>query len=261
MFAVRVRVVVALLPGLLTVALSAAAQPVLPLPPPPPPRPASQPPPGWTGSIGGGFAVTSGNSDTATLNVGFDVLKDHGTNVTFKATGLYLSGSTGGTPNVDRSQADARFDYRLSERLSAFALGTFARDRFKAIEYLAAPTTGLSYKLVNTDRTQWQSDGSVGVVFEKNQGRSMATSGALLAGEKFTHNFTDATRLTHAASALWKVQDFEDGFYTFSLGLLTSVARHLDLKTEFLSTYKNQLTDARLRKADQSVVLSVVYKY
>lgn len=219
------------------------------------------PPPGWTGSIGGGLALTSGNSDTSTTNVGYDVLRDHGTNVIFKSSGLLLKGSNNGVSNVDRSQADARVGYALSPRLSAFGQTTLARDNFKAIDYILAPTAGLSYKVVATERTEWMTDGSAGVVFEKNKGLDVDTSGALIAGEKLTHKFAEKTKFVHAATGLWKMKDFEDAFYTFSAGLLTSIAGNFDLKTEFLSTYKNKLTNAALKKADQSVVLSVVYKY
>ncbi|MBL8137122.1 MAG: DUF481 domain-containing protein [Acidobacteria bacterium] len=219
------------------------------------------PPPGWTGSVGGGLALTSGNSDTSTTNVGYDVLKDHGTNVIFKSTGLLLKGSNNGVSNVDRSQADARVGYTLSPRLSAFGQTTFARDNFKAIDYILAPTGGLSYKVVNTARTEWLTDGSVGVVFEKNKGLDVDTSGAIIAGEKLTHKFAEKTKFVHAATALWKMKDFDDAFYTLSAGLLTSIAGNFDLKTEFLSTYKNKLTNPALKKADQSIVLSVVYKY
>jgi len=219
------------------------------------------PPPGWTGSIGGGLALTKGNSDTSTLNVGADVLRDYGTDVVFKAAGLLLRGSNGGVDNVDRSQADARLGYTLSPRLTAFGQTTFARDRFKAIDYLLAPTAGLAYTLVAQERAEWIVDGSAGLVFEKNRGLDVDTSGALLAGEKFAYTLGEKSKFTHAATGLWKMKDFDDVFYTFSAGLLTSIAGNFDLKTEFLSTYKNKPTSAALKKADQSVVLSVVYKY
>lgn len=236
-----------------------AAQPALaqtlaaPAPPPPPP--------GWTGSIGAGMALTSGNTDTSTVNVGYDVLRDYGTDFVFKSTGLYLRGSSAGTSNVDRSGADARLEYKLSPRLAAFALATYARDSFKAIDYLLAPTGGLSYKVVATERTEWTTDGSVGLVFEKNTDRDLNTDGALIAGEKLTHKFSDTTKFLHAASALWKMGDFDDAFYTIQAGIVTAVAAHLDLKVEFLESYKNRPSNRLLKKSDQSIVLSVVYKY
>lgn len=240
--------------GLLLPAVASAQAPAPPAAPPPPP-------PGWTGSIGGGFAVTRGNTDTATANVGADVLHDAGTDVVFKATGLLLRGSSNGASNVDRSQADARLSYKLSPRLSAFALTTFARDRFKAIDYLLAPTAGLSYQVLAGPRLEWTTDGSLGLVFEKNRDRDVSTSGAMLAGEKLTYTLGARSKLTHAATGLWKMDDVGDAFYTLSAGLLTSIAGNFDLKTEFLSTYKRKPTDPTLKKSDQSIVLSVVYKY
>lgn len=225
------------------------------------PAPAPPPPPGWTGSVGAGMALTSGNADTSTVNLGYDVLRDYGTDILFKSTGVYLRGSNGGVSNVDRSGADARVEYRLSPRLSAFGLTTYARDAFKDIDYLVAPTAGLSYKVVATPRTEWTTDGSVGVVFEKNSGRDLGTDGALLAGEKLVHKFNGTTKFVHAASGLWKMREPGDAFYTFQAGVVTAVAGHLDLKAEFLNTFKNRLTNPLLKKSDQSIVLSVVYKY
>lgn len=240
---------------LTTVLSTTAALAQTPSPAPPPP------PPGWTGAIGAGMALTSGNTDTSTVNIGYDVLKDHGTGIVFKSAGLYLKGSNNGESNVDRANADGRVEYKLSPRLAAFAMTTYARDRFKAIDYLIAPTGGLSYKVIATPRTELAADGSVGMVFEKNTGLDLTKGGAIIAGEKLTHKFNDRTRLLQAGSALWKMSDFDDAFYVFQVGIITSVATHLDLKAEFLESYKNRPSNPLLKKSDQSVVLSVVYKY
>ena len=254
MTGMRIRLSIATAVGALAL-LPAAVFAQAPAAAPPPP------PPGWTGSVGAGLALTSGNSKTSTINVGYDVLRDYGTDVLFKSTGLLLKGSANDVSTVDRSQADARVDYKLSPRLSAFGLTTFARDKFKAIDYLVAPTAGLSYKLVALPRTEWTVDGSGGVVFEKNKDLDLDTSGAIIAGEKLVHKLGEKSKFTHAAAGLWKLKDFDDAFYTVSAGLLTSLAGNFDLKTEFLSTYKNKLTNPALKKADQSIVVSVVYKY
>src|SRR5262245_18978182 len=75
----------------------ALAQP--PLPPTAPPPIVSQatsdppdPPPGWAGSLGAGWAATRGNSDTSTLNLAYELLRDRGGDLLFKSTGLYLRG-------------------------------------------------------------------------------------------------------------------------------------------------------------------------
>jgi putative salt-induced outer membrane protein len=244
--------------SLILVSSTFAAAPALAQAPAPAPPP---PPPGWTGSLGAGMAFSSGNTDTSTVNIGYDVLKDHGTDIVFKSAGLYLKGSNNGDSTVDRANADGRVEYKLSPRLAAFGMTTYARDRFKAIDYLVAPTGGLSYKVIATPRTDWAVDGSLGMVFEKNTGFDLKTDGAIIGGEKLTHKFNDTTKFLHAASALWKMRDFDDAFYTIQAGVVTSVAAHLDLKVEFLQSYKNRPSNPLLKKSDQSVVLSVVYKY
>ncbi len=235
--------------------------PPLQPPPPPPPSPPAPPPPGWAGSLGAGWAATSGNSDTSTLNFAYDLLRDAGGNFVFKSTGLYLRGDSEEAATVDRAAVEARMEYRLTPRLSAFALTGYARDRFKDIQYLVTQTAGLSYALLPAGRVEWRVDGSAGVVVEKDSGFAAETDGALLAGERFVFNVNDRTRITNAATGLWKMGDLEDAYYTFSLGVATSLAGKLELKVEFLNTYKHQLTDPDLEKNDQSIVLAVVYKF
>jgi len=242
---------------LAVVALCLPAVPVFAQAPAAPPPP----PPGWVGSLGAGLAVTSGNSDTSTANVAYEMLRDMGGELVFKSTGLYLRGQSEGEATVDRAAADARLDYRLTPRLSAFGLTTYARDRFKEIDYLLAPTAGLSFAALRTDRAEWTTDGSLGLVFEKNAGLDLETSGAILAGERFLFQLNETTRFIHTASALWKMNDFDDGFYNLTAGVATSLASRLELKAEFLNSYKHRPTDPTLKKNDQSVVLSLVYKF
>jgi putative salt-induced outer membrane protein YdiY len=222
---------------------------------------APPPPPGWAGSLGAGFSLTRGNSDTATANVAYEMLRDAGGDLVFQSAGLYLRGENEGEATTDRAAADARLDYRLTPRLSAFGITTYARDRFKEIDYLLAPTFGLSLAVLKSSRIEWTTDGSLGLVFEQNTGFDAVTSGAILAGERFLFRLTETTRVLHAASALWKMNDFGDGFYNLSAGIATSLGRRLDLKTEFLHTYKREPTDPTLKKSDQSIVLSIVYKF
>jgi putative salt-induced outer membrane protein YdiY len=261
-FAVATALVVALQIVSLPALAQTPAQPVVLPPTQPPPPPPPPPPPGWAGSLGAGFSLTSGNSDTATANVAYEVLRDTGGEIVLKSTGLYLRGESEGEATVDRAAADARLDYRLTPRLSAFGVTTYARDRFKEIDYLLAPTAGLSVAVLPAGgRAEWTTDGSVGIVVEKNTGFAAQTSGAILAGERFLLKLTDTTRIIHTASALWKMNDFGDGFYNVSAGIATSLASRLELKAEFLNTYKREPTDPTLKKNDQSVVLSIVYKF
>src|SRR6185503_1882095 len=79
---------------------------------------AQQTPPvkAWTSSAGAGLAITSGNSDTQSLNLSFATTYDPKTGRLFKADALYLRGSANGETQVDKASALGRYERTLSER-------------------------------------------------------------------------------------------------------------------------------------------------
>ena len=131
----------------------------------------------WTGSVGGGVALTSGNTDTSTVNVTYDVTYDPKTKNVVKSDALYLRGKKDGESIVNRLGFNVRDQYNLGPR--AFVFGQFQdpRDTFKAIDYLVAPTAGLGFKVVDTPQTSFTVDGGVGGVWEKNPESDVNTLG------------------------------------------------------------------------------------
>lgn len=230
------------------------AQPPCECVPPPPP------PPVWTGSFGAGLALTQGNRDTTNFNLSFDIKRDPKTKTVFKAEGLYILATEDGDENVDRGLLSVRLERLLTDRAYVFGQFGYVRDRFKEIDYLIAPTGGVGYKLIATERTTLDIDSSVGLVFEKNTGLELDTDGAVAAGEKFSHKLTTNAVLTQGTAALWKMDDFGDALYTFSAGVAASVTTRVQLKLEFQDIYKTRPTgDAD--KNDIAFITAFVYKF
>jgi putative salt-induced outer membrane protein len=233
----------------------ASAQNTCPCPPPPPPDPV------WTGSIGAGLAFTSGNTDTSSVNVSFDVKRDPKTKTVFKADGLYLRSSRDGDAIVDRSQLNGRVEYAISPRAYAFGQLQYARDQFKRIDYLIAPTVGAGYKVIDTKQTTLTTDGGLGIVTEKNPGLDTKTSGAVSAAEKLTHKLNAVTTFTQSVTALWKMNDFGDALYAIGAGVTANVATRFQIKLEVLDTVKTRPPDALTQKNDIAFLTSVIYKF
>ena len=124
----------------------------------------------WTGSFGAGLAITQGNKDTSNFNLSFDLKRDPKTKTVFKAEGLYILATEDGEENADRGIIAVRLERLITERVYLFGQFGYVRDRFKDIDYLIAPTAGLGYKLIANDRTTFDVDTSVGMMFEKNTG-------------------------------------------------------------------------------------------
>ena len=262
---VRILVCRSLLAGLLLIGLAApvaaqATAPVASVPckcePPPPP-----PPPVWTGSVGAGLAFTQGNKDTSNINLSFDLKRDPKTRTTFKAEGLYILATENGSENVDRGLFNARLEYALGERAYTFGQVGYLRDRFKEIDYLVAPTAGVGYKLLASDRTTLDVDGSVGLVFEKNTGLDVETDGAVSASEKFEHKLSSSASLTQGFGTLWKMNDLADALYTFRAGVAASISTRFQLKVEFQDIYRTRPTGVLVDKNDIAFLSAIVYKF
>lgn len=238
-----------LLALMLAVAADAAAQTA---PPPPPP--------GWAGSAGAGLAMTSGNSDTSTVNAAYDLKRDTGGPVLFRSSGLFLYGKSQDVLTSDRLSLDGRVERKLGDRTSVFGQTQYLRDAFKSIDYLIAPTVGVAHALLKNERTEFAVDGGVGGVWEKNPGFDTDLDGALTAGQKFSHKITATTELIEKAAALWKMDDFEDALYTFGAGLAASITAATQLKVEFLDTYKARPLPG-VEKNDIATLVSFVYKF
>jgi putative salt-induced outer membrane protein len=219
------------------------------------------PPPALTGSLGAGYSVTSGNSDTQSLNIVFGLQYDPKTRNVLKVDGLYIRGEAGGTVNIDRTTLGIRDEYSLSDRFFLFGEARYLRDRFKNVTYLITPLVGSGYKVIKTEELTLSFDGAVGGAFEKDTGLSATSSGAFRAGEAFEWKISKSAALTQSAYALWKANDTSDSLYHFEVGLTTSLASKLELKLSFLDDYKNKPPNPMIKKNDTAFLATLLYKF
>ena len=224
------------------------------------PAPAG-PPPNWTGSAGAGIAVTSGNSDTMNYNLGFDITRTPKARNVMKWTGLYLRGDQNDVVVVNRTSLAFRDEFTYSGRTFFFGQIDYLRDTFKLIDYLVAPTAGIGYKIIDTDPAKFSIDGGAGTISEKNPGLDVRTSGALIASEKLQLQLTSTALLKHAITGLWKADDFEDGLYTFSVGLATQISPRVLLSVDLLDTFKNKPPTLTTKKNDVALVTAITTKF
>jgi len=222
--------------------------------------PAPEPPKIWTVAASAGYALTSGNSDTSSFNLGYDLAYDpHRRNIV-KSDALVIRGKNEGELTTNRIGINVRDEYKLSARVFVFGQNQYLRDEFKSIDYLLAPTGGVGYKIFDTDATKLGVDASAGAVWEKNPGLDVDTSGALALGQKLTQRLTGTATLTQAFSGLWKTKAFDDALYTAGVSLAASMSTRTQLKVEVLDTFKNRPPSADIQKNDIAVLMAIVYK-
>lgn len=212
-----------------------------------------------TMSASAGLALTSGNKDTSTLNLGYEVVRDPKTKNLIKSDGLYLRGKTDGALTADRLGLNARDEYQLHARAYAFGQVQYLQDQFKNIDYLAAPGAGLGYRLANSARTKLSVDAGIGGVWEKPLLGDVKTSGAVTFGEKLTHQLSATAAVGQSVTALYKTNDFGDALYTFGANLTAALTARTQVKVEVLDTYKS-LVVPTVQKNDVAVIVGMVFK-
>jgi putative salt-induced outer membrane protein YdiY len=221
----------------------------------PPPEPKV-----WTVAASAGLALTSGNSDTSTINAAYDLVYDPPGRNLVKSDALFIRGKTEGDLSASRFGLNLRDEYQLNARAYVFGQNQYLRDKFKNIDYLIAPTGGLGYKLLDTAATKLNVDGALGAVWEKNPGFDVKASGAIAAGEKLVRTLTATTTLTQTVTALWKTSDFDDALLTFGVSLAAAMSTRTQLKVELLDTFKNKPPSAAIEKNDVAILMALVYK-
>jgi putative salt-induced outer membrane protein len=230
---------------------------------PDPAQPAKEPPPPppWTGSIGAGLALTSGNTDTFNINLSFDASSNPKARNIFKTEGLYLRGDSDDELTVNRAVFKVRDQYQLTPRSYVFGQLEFLRDPFKSIQYLWAPTFGAGYKLYEDAKASFTADAGLGLVWEKNPYRDVRMSGAVTAGEDFVYKFSETASFTESFDALWVMDDFSDALYTFKVGVAGTITKRSQVKLELVDVYKTKPPDDLTKKNDVAVIAAIVYKF
>ena len=234
-------------------ALAASVAPAASQTPPPEPKI-------WTVAFGAGLAQASGNTDTFSINASYDVTFDPQARNIVKSDALFLRSETEQELSADRFGLNFRDQYKITKRFYVFGQNQYLHDSFKDIDYLDAPTGGAGYRFIDRPQTTLDADTGLGVVWEKNPGVDVETSGALTANEKLMQKLTTMVSLTQSIQALWKMNDFDDALYTFGVGVAVATSTRTQLKFEVLDTYKNKPPSATVKKNDVATLIAFVYK-
>ena len=206
-----------------------------------------------------GLALTKGNKDTSTVNIGYELAYVPKTRNVIKSDGLFLRGKTEGDLTTDRLGLNGRDEYKIHDGAFVFGQVQYLADQFKNIDHLVATTIGLGYRLADTPRTKLSADAGAGGVWEKRLSGAVQKAGALTLGEKLTHQLSASAALSQSFAALYRMNNFDDALYTVGASLAASVTARTQLKVEVLDTYKTLVVPG-IEKNDVALIVGMVFK-
>jgi putative salt-induced outer membrane protein len=217
--------------------------------------------PAFTGSVGAGFAKTSGNTDTLTLNATANAQWVSSPKNLLKASAFYLRGDSNGSIIVDQTLVTGRDEYHLSKRLFVFADVSHLRDRFKQLSYLLTVLGGAGFQVVKSDRTSLAVDVAAGGTVEEDLTPPGRTSGAYHVGQTFSRKLSTTATVTENLTGLWKTTSADDAYYHFDVSLAAAVVRRIELKASFVDDVKTRRAAPGVEKSDRAILTALVMKF
>ncbi|HEY4210809.1 MAG TPA: DUF481 domain-containing protein [Steroidobacteraceae bacterium] len=172
--------------------------------PPPPPQDT------WTGKAQFGFVSSHGNTDAKSANAALDMSMLHASwKHAFTLGGLY--GSSNGITSAERWRVGWQSNYDFTPALFVFGALRDEHDMFSGFVYQATASTGLGYKVIDSDTTKLTAQ--LGVGYRRLQPEELLkdASGAVIqrirgeasgdavatAGLDFSHQLTATTSITN----------------------------------------------------------------
>lgn len=160
----------------------------------------------WTGKGEAGAVIASGNTETESANVKFELAREaNNWKNAFAGQAVYASDDEGTT--AQRWELSTQQDYNFSPKTFWFGAARYEDDEFSGFEYQATISTGLGRKFIDTDRTKFSGTAGVGYkVFETQDAFDPDTGVLIQEGERsddvvfrgtldFEHGFTESTKL------------------------------------------------------------------
>jgi len=193
----------------------------------------------WSGDIGFGLNIRSGNADIVEYNMLAGIeRRTPASRVALDYLGNF--NETEGTQVANNHRINVAFDLFSGGRLFWRPLiGQYFRDKFQNIEHQGTMETGLGYELVDTAKTDWEISGGLGANFVKYVSVQLGqpednTSPALSFGTNFETELT--AWLDYLLDFHLTFLDKESGTYQHHLltTLSTDLIGDLDLDISFV---------------------------
>jgi putative salt-induced outer membrane protein len=231
-----------------------------------PPPPQDQ----WIGKGQFGFLNSHGNSDSESINGNIDLLRYDGA----WKNELYVAGLYGKSSDIvsaERWETHTQSNYNFSATMFAFGGLRYEHDLFDGFQYQWSVTTGIGYKVFNTDANKLIVQAGVGYrrlrpeIIEKDPSGEVtsrtpldATGNAIgTAGVDYTHAFNKTTTFTNK----FLVESGSDNtLLTDALALTVKMSEKLALSAGY-GLSENTKPPAPLKKLDTTATVNIVFSF
>jgi putative salt-induced outer membrane protein YdiY len=202
----------------------------------------NKPPVTWTGSVGTGFTLTRGNSETESVNVGISLLRRAEVDrITLEAA--YLFGRQTDTDTDDRSTtqdewfAALQYDYFFSQKLYNYVTTRVERDRIADLDLRLTAGLGAGYQWIESPDLNVSTEAGLSWLFEDVERGEDDETIVLRLAYHVDKRFHDRLLCFHDLEAFPSVEDFSDVFLTTQAGLRVSLTQVMFAESKVVLDY------------------------
>ncbi len=184
----------------------------------------------WRGTVDVGFSLTTGNSDTKTLNAGFRAnRKTPKDKISVYANAIQSSNSDSGVTETTAQAVfgGVRYDYNLSEKTFVFASADFEYDKPQLLDLRSVLGGGFGYRAIRSERTELDLFGGATYNRENFSNGITRNSAEALFGDELSFQISDNVNLQQRLSVYPSLSDFGTFRSLFDASLVTSLNNFL----------------------------------
>jgi len=210
----------------------------------------------WKGKGELGASFASGNSENESANAALEVKNTHDKwTHTLGLAGNY--GSDGSTTNAERWEVRGQSDYTFTDRAYWFGAGRYEDDRFSSFDFQASLSTGLGYKIINTERTKFWVQAGPGYRFAELRETGESADGMIVRGDMgFEHQLTDTTKIVDR----FLIESGSDNTYAQNdLGLEVTITGALGLRLGYQVRHNTDVLPG-VEKTDTLTTVGLIYE-
>jgi putative salt-induced outer membrane protein YdiY len=219
-------------------------------------RPAVYP---WESSLGVGFTLTRGNSDSLLTTANIQTHRKTPENeIGLGADGAY--GENNSVQNVNSAHGFTQYNHLFSERLFGYLRADALHDEIADLQYRITLSPGAGYYFLKQTNTSVAGEFGPAMVFER-LGNEDNNYISLRAAERSEHKFTGSNaRVWQSFEILPQINDFNNFVMNAEVGLEAAVFKKISLQVCLQDNFINEPAPGR-QQNDLKIVSGLKYKF
>lgn len=220
----------------------------------------------WRALFTAGASVSSGNSDSTTVNLSGEAVKATTIDkLTVSGRALYIDNDDSDAES--RLAAGLHYQRDLNERVFGFGQFDALRDEPANLSSRASVGGGLGYHVIKRDDVTFDVSGGLGYTRERyvepeiidGQSRDRYNNTELILSEESTHKFTETTTFRQKLTLLPNLRNNDQMRAVFDAGLSVAMTRRLSLTATVSHRYDSD-PGPGLKKGDTLFITGVSFR-